>query len=122
MLVQQYVPGPEFRAVATGDELLLAYGKESAGAVDGDLNPLHQAEGRAVPVQDEGLLEELRALTRRVAAVYQLGFYAIDLIYGAEGLTILELNPNPMCYIYNRDNGRQDFVRIYERLLERFAQ
>ena len=72
-------------------------------------------------VEDEGLLAELRALTRRVAAVYQLGFYAIDLIYGAEGLTILELNPNPMCYFYNRDNGRRDFVRIYERLLERFA-
>ena len=121
VLVQQYVPGPEYRVVATGDELLLAYGKEGAGAVDGDLNPLHQAEGRAVRVEDEGLLAELRALTRRVAAVYQLGFYAIDLIYGAEGLTILELNPNPMCYFYNRDNGRRDFVRIYERLLERFA-
>jgi len=90
--------------------------------VDGDLNPLHQAEGRAVRVVEDGLLKELRALTRRVAEVFQLGFYAIDLIRGAEGLTILELNPNPMCYIYNRDNGRRDFVRIYEHLIERFAQ
>jgi glutathione synthase/RimK-type ligase-like ATP-grasp enzyme len=123
VLVQQYVPGPEYRVVASRDELLLAYGKESeAVEVDGDLNPLHQAAGRAVRVEDEGLLGELRALTARVAEVYQLGFYAIDLICGPDGLSILELNPNPMCYVYNRDNGRRDFIRIYERLLAQFAQ
>ena len=122
-LVQQYVPGSEYRIIASRDELLLAYGKESeAVEVDGDLNPLHQAAGRAVRVEDEGLLDELRALTARVAEVYQLGFYAIDLIYGPDGLSILELNPNPMCYVYNRDNGRRDFIRIYERLLAQFAQ
>lgn len=122
VLVQKYIAGPEYRIIASRDELLLAYGKESepVGA-DGDLNPLHQVEGRAVRVEAEGLLAQMRALTKRVAEVYELGFYAIDLIYSADGFFILELNPNPMCYIYNRDNGRRDFIEIYEKLLGKYT-
>ena len=122
VLVQQFITGPEYRVIASRNELLLAYGKEGVTSdVDGDLNPLHQAEGRAVRVEDESLLQDMRALTRRVAEVYALGFYAIDLIHGVDGLVILELNPNPMCSIYNRDNGRRDFISLYEKLLRRFV-
>ncbi len=121
-LVQQYVAGPEYRIVASRDELLLAYRKESeAVGADGDLNPLHQTTGRAVRVEDSALLAQMQQLTAQIAGVYSLGFYAIDLIYGAAGLSIIEINPNPMCYAYNRDNGRRDFIRLYERLLTQFA-
>ncbi len=121
-LVQQYVAGPEYRIVASRDELLLAYRKESeAVGADGDLNPLHQATGRAVRVEDATLLAQMQQLTEQVADVFSLGFYAIDLIHGADGLSIIEINPNPMCYVYNRDNGRRDFIRLYERLLTQFA-
>lgn len=122
VLVQQFIAGSEYRVLASHDELLLAYGKEGETSdAGGDLNPLHQAEGRAVRVEDELLLQDMWALTRRVAEVYALGFYAIDLIHGAGGLVILELNPNPMCSIYNRDNGRRDFISLYEKLLRRFV-
>ena len=121
-LVQQYVAGPEYRVVASRDELLLAYRKESeAVGADGDLNPLHQATGHAVRVEDAALLAQMQHLTAQVAGVYSLGFYAIDLIHGADGFSIIEINPNPMCYAYNRDNGRRDFIRLYERLLTQFA-
>ena len=121
-LVQQYVAGPEYRIVASRDELLLAYRKESeAVGADGDLNPLHQATGRAVRVEDAALLAQMQQLTAQVAGVFSLGFYAIDLIHGADGFSIIEINPNPMCYVYNRDNGRRDFIRLYERLLTQFA-
>ena len=121
-LVQQYVAGPEYRIVASHDELLLAYRKESeAVGADGDLNPLHQATGRAVRVEDAALLAQMQQLTAQVADVFSLGFYAIDLIHGADGFSIIEINPNPMCYAYNRDNGRRDFIRLYERLLTQFA-
>ena len=121
-LVQQYVAGPEYRIVASHEELLLAYRKESeAVGADGDLNPLHQATGRAVRVEDAALLAQMQQLTAQVASVYSLGFYAIDLIHGAAGFSIIEINPNPMCYAYNRDNGRRDFIRLYERLLTQFA-
>ena len=70
-LVQQYVAGPEYRIVASRDELLLAYRKESeAVGADGDLNPLHQATGRAVRVEDAALLAQMQQLTAQVADVY----------------------------------------------------
>ncbi len=122
-LAQQYVAGPEYRVVASRAELLLAYRKESeAVGADGDLNPLHQATGRAVRVEDAALLAHMQQLTAQVAGIYWLGFYAIDLIHGADGFSIIEINPNPMCYAYNRDNGRRDFTRLYERLLTQFAR
>jgi glutathione synthase/RimK-type ligase-like ATP-grasp enzyme len=107
--------------VATQGELLLAYGKESALQGGEDLNPLHQSNGRAVRLEEGALLEAIGDLVRQVAEVVELGFYAIDLIEGKEGLRILELNPNPFCFFYNKDNGRSDFVAIYRKLLEKYA-
>lgn len=120
VLIQEFVDGPEYRIVASRAELLLAYEKVSEGG-DGkaDLNPLHQEDGRAVRVEDEGLLARMRELAAAVARMIDLGFYAIDLIDGKDGFRVLELNPNPFCFFYNRSNGRADFVGIYERLLER---
>ncbi|MBT5058406.1 MAG: hypothetical protein HOM68_17825, partial [Gemmatimonadetes bacterium] len=108
LLIQAFVSGAEYRVLATGGELLLAYGKQSdsEGAVDGDLNPLHHSSGRAVRVDDADLLSRMSDLASRIAQVIDLGFYAIDVIDAADGLTILELNPNPFCYFYNRSNGR----------------
>ena len=123
VLVQTFVAGPEYRIVATQDELLVAYEKQSDQTEDGspvDLNPLHHASGRAVKVQDDELLIPMRALTSRVAEAIDLGFYAIDLIHATSGFQILELNPNPFCYYYNHSNGRTDFVGVYEHLLEKY--
>jgi dihydrofolate synthase/folylpolyglutamate synthase len=123
LLIQAYVQGPEFRAMASRDELLLVYEKQSEEFHNQeDLNPLHQASGRAVKVEDPELLQPLQELVRVVAAVLDLGFYAIDLIRAEDGFYILEINPNPFCFFYNRDNGRADFVRIYERLFEKYME
>ena len=78
---------------------------------DGDLNPLHQDTGRAVRVEDAAPTSANAAANRANSCVFSLGFYAIDLIHGADGFSIIEINPNPMCYVYNRDNGRRDFIR-----------
>ena len=121
LLIQEYVAGPEYRIVASQDELLLAYEKQGAAGAE-DLNPLHHSGGQAVQVEAEALLEPMRQLTARVAGVLDLGFYAIDLIAGHQGLCILEVNPNPFCFFYNRSNGREDFVRLYERLIEKFLR
>ncbi len=123
LLVQAFVSGPEYRIVASGDELLLAYEKVS-DPVDGkgDLNPLHQADGQAIRVEDEKLLGKMETVVEGVVSVLDLGFYAIDVILADSGFYILEVNPNPICYFYNSHNGRDDFVLIYEGLLRKFFQ
>ncbi len=119
LLIQEYVAGPEYRIVASRGELLLAYEKQGPVGAE-DLNPLHQFGGLAVQVESAELLAPMRRLTAQVAGVLDLGFYAIDLIAGPQGLCVLEVNPNPFCFFYNRSNGREDFVRIYERLIGKF--
>ncbi|MDP6777715.1 MAG: cyanophycin synthetase [Candidatus Latescibacteria bacterium] len=122
LLIQAFVEGPEYRAVASEGELLLAYEKVSdEDDPSGDLNPLHQAGGRAERVDDPKLLQDMAAIVRRAAQVLNLGFHAIDLIGGPDGMTILEVNPNPICHFYNSHNGRSDFIGIYERLLRKFV-
>ncbi len=121
LLFQAFVSGREFRVVASQDELLLAYEKAGHGS-DGPsaLNPLHQSDGRAVRILEPELLGLFGEITKAVSRVIDLGFYAIDLILGESGPTILEINPNPICYFYNSHNGRADFVGIYERLIRKF--
>ena len=121
LLIQAYVEGPEYRIVGSEDALLLAYEKQNDSDIEGeDINPLHRAGGRAVAVADDGLLEDFRVLTRALNRVLDLGFYAIDLIAGSDGLFVLEVNPNPICHFYNADNGRGDFVRIYQYLVRKY--
>ena len=123
ILIQSFVEGPEYRLVASEEELLLVYEKRSEapeGTVSEDPNPLHHASGQAVKVDDVELLRSLGELTAQVAAIIRLGFFAIDVIHGKEGFAILELNPNPFCYFYNRCNGREDFTVIYQGLLEKY--
>ena len=122
LLVQSFADGPEYRVVATQAELLLAYQKVSDGFSAHDRNPLHHHTGRAERVTDDAVLEELGRLTAKIAGVIDLGFYAIDLIRDHErGWQILELNPNPFCYFYNRTNGRDEFTSIYTDLLRKYA-
>jgi glutathione synthase/RimK-type ligase-like ATP-grasp enzyme len=52
--------------------------------------------------------------------VLDLGFYAVDLIAGSNGFFVLEVNPNPICHFYNADNGRGDFVQIYQYLVQKY--
>ena len=121
LLIQAYIEGPEYRIVGSGDEVLLAYKKQSDADLDGaDLNPLHRAGGIAIPVADDGLLDEFRALIRALNRVMDLGFYALDLIAGRDGFFVLEVNPNPICHFYNAHNGRGDFVQIYQYLLQKY--
>ncbi len=121
LLIQAFVSGPEYRIVASRDRVLLVYEKRSN--LDGkteDLNPLHQAGSSAVRVEDPGLLQLMEEVTRGIAGVIDLGFYAIDLILAEDGFAVLEINPNPICFFYNSHNGRSDFVGIYEWLIRTY--
>jgi dihydrofolate synthase/folylpolyglutamate synthase len=123
LICQSFVAGREYRAVASGREVLLVYEKQGPLTAEAgrDLNPLHRPGGKAVKVEDLVLLKSFGKVAECIAEVLELGFYAIDAIAGVDGLSVLEVNPNPVCYFYNDSNGRSDFVEIYERLLRQFS-
>ena len=72
-------------------------------------------------VVEGALLDSMGKLVEDIGRVVELGLYAVDLIEGERGLHILELNPNPFCYFYNKENGRGDFTQIYRALLEQYV-
>lgn len=119
LICQSFVAGREFRAVASGKQVLLVYEKQGPLTAEGgtDLNPLHRPGGKAVRTEDPDLLKSFANVAECIAEALPLGFYAIDAIAGVDGLSVLEVNPNPVCFFYNESNGRSDFVDIYERLL-----
>lgn len=117
LIVQEYVLGQEYRAVASQGDILLAYHKQGTVNESQDLNPLHQQDGKAVPVKSGPLFNELSDLAKRISDVIDLGFYAFDVIFNEHGPKILELNPNPFCHYYNKSNGRADFISIYKQLV-----
>ncbi|MEE3234816.1 MAG: cyanophycin synthetase [Candidatus Latescibacterota bacterium] len=120
LVVQEYVLGKEYRAVASQGKILLAYLKEGTVGGNQDINPLHQGDGRAVPLKSGPLFENLSDLATRIFGVIDLGFYAFDVIFTENGPKILELNPNPFCYYYNKSNGRSDFISIYRGLITKY--
>ena len=123
LICQSFVAGREYRAVASGKQVLLVYEKQGplTAEAGGDMNPLHRPGGLAVKVEDPLLLKSFAKTAESIAEVMDLGFYAIDAIVGVDGLAVLEVNPNPVCYFYNDSNGRSDFVDIYAGLLRQYA-
>jgi dihydrofolate synthase/folylpolyglutamate synthase len=123
LICQSFVAGREYRAVATGGDVHLVYEKQRplTAEAGGDMNPLHRPGGTALRVTDPDLFKSFGKIAESIGEVLNLGFYAIDAIAGLDGLSVLEVNPNPVCYFYNESNGREDFVRIYERLLRAFV-
>lgn len=124
LVCQAFVAGREYRAVASGAEVHLVYEKQGPLTAEsgGDLNPLHRPGGQAVRVEDPAMLKSFRRVAECISEALDLGFYAIDAIAGVDGLSVLEVNPNPVCYFYNDHNGRADFVDIYAKLLQRHVQ
>ena len=120
ILIQAYIPGDEYRIVASQNKVLLVYKKTSQSKSLANLNPLHQVDGRAVKVSDERIIESFNHLISKLAKVIDLGFYAVDLIIRDGQLYILEINANPICFFYNRDNHRHDFTAAYEYLLKKY--
>jgi dihydrofolate synthase/folylpolyglutamate synthase len=120
LVAQEYLLGKEYRAVASQGKIFLAYLKEGTVGGNLDMNPLHQGDGRAVPLKNGPVFEGLSDLALRIFSVIDLGFYAFDVIFTKEGPKILELNPNPFCYYYNKSNGRSDFISIYRQLITKY--
>jgi dihydrofolate synthase/folylpolyglutamate synthase len=123
LICQSFVAGREYRAVATGGTVQLLYEKQGplTAEAGGDMNPLHRPGGQAVKIEDPMQLKSFAKIAESISEVLNLGFYAIDAIAGVDGLSVLEVNPNPVCYFYNESNGREDFVGIYAQLLRQLA-
>jgi glutathione synthase/RimK-type ligase-like ATP-grasp enzyme len=122
LVVQEFIPGREFRCISYKGKPMLAYEKVSELSLQeltqkGDLNPLHS--GRATKVTNDVLLEQFAAVSDQIYKALQANFFGADIIISQDGqINIIEVNSHPACSFYNHFYGQEDFVRIYQTILE----
>jgi len=119
-LAQEYLQGREFRVIAFRGKVFLAYEKisiqnQKQRFEQSDLNPLHSGLAQKVDHQ------AFQSLAQEVYTSLQIDFVGLDIIQiENNNLYVIEANANPACFLYNKSNGREDFIQLYRQVLQAF--
>lgn len=123
-LAQEYAkPKKEYRVIVFRKEIVLTYEKDiSAATFTGNLSPLHYQNAKAVSVNDPHLIQKMQDAINPIFSTLDLEFGGIDIILDAEDLfQIIELNTHPGFTYFVKDNGEEELVGMYERILRQLA-
>jgi len=115
LYLQEFVanPGRDIRVFVVGDEALAAiYRVSSAGAYVSNLS-----QG-GTPIACT-ITAEIRDIAVRAAQAIRADFAGVDLLEGADGMVVLELNGTPSGKGINRACGVDVTATIVDRLFER---
>jgi hypothetical protein len=120
-LAQEYIAIElEYRAVAVAGRLELVYAKDLSGAsYEGNLSPLHWNGARARKVTDPLEFKAIADFLEPALRKLPLGWAGFDVARSRDGaLSLIEVNARPGFSRYIKDNGDEDIVALYARLLE----
>jgi glutathione synthase/RimK-type ligase-like ATP-grasp enzyme len=108
IVVQDYIPGVEYRVISLKGEPLLAYTK--MGKFTKSKNPAQKTP-----------TTQFQDISKQIFKTLQVNFCGIDLIKSLDGkVYVLETNANPACFYYNKHNGREDFIQVYLKCLQQY--
>jgi glutathione synthase/RimK-type ligase-like ATP-grasp enzyme len=118
-LVQEFVPGPEYRVALLDDELLVAYRKEPPASDSDILNLSHGARPELVPNLPNAIVE----LARRASRVLGLRYSGVDVRHpgGSAEPVIIEVNGNPafdLLSAFHPELGEEITLRIASAVVE----
>lgn len=110
----------EYRVIWYKGEVCFAYLKSKDNSVfEGNLSPLHWQGARAVKVVEKSQLAKFEEFLRPLSAISGLNFCGVDVLQDRNGgLVLLELNSSPGFDYFVRDNGEEDVVALYVKILE----
>lgn len=107
ILIQAPVKGQEYRVVSWRGKPLLAYKKGNKFS----RNPYHAEKVNP---------EKFKSVISQIYKSLDINFFGADVIESEDGLYVLETNPNPACFYYNKYHGREDFTQVYLRCLQEY--
>lgn len=109
----------EYRVILMEGEMLLNYEKVSLNK-NRNLSPLHNDDGKAILIKDEEINNQIRNIVSQSPRLKDLEWIGLDIASDKNGnWWILELNTRPGFSYYIRDNGDEEIVKVYEKLLTR---
>ncbi|KND51578.1 MAG: glutathione synthase/ribosomal protein S6 modification enzyme (glutaminyl transferase) [Parcubacteria bacterium C7867-007] len=119
-LVQEYIqPKAEYRVIVFRGEVLLAYEKNITDATFvGNLSPLHYENAKAIQILDLDLLKRFQECITPIFPILNLEFTGIDIIQDEDDkFYVIELNSRPGFTLFEKDNGDEPLVQMYEKIL-----
>lgn len=119
-LAQEYIEiHKEYRVLVYDNEVQFVYLKDNSKAdFVGNISPLHFDWAQAILIQDDVLLDEMKAFVARITSRLQLHYNGLDITIDKKGKRyLIELNGNPWFSIFTRDNGDEEVVKMYKKII-----
>lgn len=120
-IVQEYLPGPEWRLIFLGEELLTCYQRAPADGIVATPTALNLSRG-AIPLLDDCLPPAVLSLAQRAMRSLGLEFAGVDIKMSAQQEpVILELNSNPGFLLFRNthlEQGDKVISRLARALVE----
>lgn len=122
-IAQEYIkPRSEYRVVVLNSKIELMYKKDTTDAKrKTNLSPLHWEGSKTVKILNEEFIEKMQSFLNPIFDVINLKFGGIDVIEDENGkLWLIEINSSPGFHYYVKDNGEEDVVELYGKMIEYF--
>lgn len=119
-LAQEFIQiEKEYRAVFLNGDLSLCYEKHIEDAnFTGNMSPLHWEGAKAIMVNDEALLEEIRLFCAPMFSKLNLVFCGLDVVLDAKGeWSLIEANSSPGFDHIISSNGKSEVLNLYKKIL-----
>jgi len=119
-LAQEYVEiESEYRVVVLNKRVQFVYIKDVSNATfRGNLSPLHWEDSKAVLIDDAGFIAQAELFIKSIFNNLDLAYCGLDVVEDKNGnLSLLEINSTPNYEIFIRDNGMEQVVKMYEKMI-----
>jgi glutathione synthase/RimK-type ligase-like ATP-grasp enzyme len=121
-LVQEYIAiAHEYRVVLLDNEVQFVYEKDiSEAKFIGNHSPLHHEWARAVLIHDKDILSQIGQFVQTLTDFFSLSYNWLDVVQDVHGVyRLIELNSSPWFAKYARDNGDEEVVKMYKKMIQR---
>jgi len=109
----------EFRAIFLNGNLEFAYEKNSPMAKQSEnISPFHREGARAILIADEQELNEIKNFCKKLFENIKIPYCGLDIAKDqTEQLYLIEINSSPSFDFFERDNGDENIISLYENIL-----
>jgi glutathione synthase/RimK-type ligase-like ATP-grasp enzyme len=114
----------EYRSVCLNQEQIVLYEKDiSQAEFTGNLSPLHWEGAIAKQVNDSQVIQAIDEFIQPIFQKMAIAYVGLDIALDDQGnYWLIEANSHPNFDIFIRDNGEEEIVQLFQKILEYLNQ